>query len=118
MGCASAEYIGWLMCDQLLLIVLIKMVVMSELDDEQVLYEIVQLAEGEIGLCRAGDDEREHEPLLRIRFSEESQYFLESPTGDAPMLVAKAMIEAGLDAVQEMQLAADKEPQATSHLLH
>lgn len=91
---------------------------MSDLEDEQVLYEIVQLEDGDIGLCRAGDDGREHEPLVRIRFSEESQYFLENPTGDAPMAVAKAMIEAGLEAVQEMQLAVDQEPEEAATVLH
>lgn len=91
---------------------------MSDLDDEQMLYEIVQLANGEVGLCRAGDDEREYEPLVRIHFSEESQYFLESPKGDASMIVAKAMIEAGLEAVQELQLSADQEADPISHMLH
>ena len=91
---------------------------MSDLDDEQMLYEIVQLEDGQIGLCRAGDDEREYEPLVRIHFSEESQYFLESPKGDAAMIVAKAMIEAGLQVVQDLQLSADQESDAVSHMIH
>lgn len=57
------------------------------------LYEIIELENGEIVLKRA-DQDREHddEPLVTIRFSEEAMFFLD----DAKIDVAKAMIEAGL----------------------
>jgi hypothetical protein len=59
------------------------------------LYEIVDLGDGEIGLRRAGEDS---EPLVRIKFSEESVHFL----GEARFEVAKAMIEAGMEAVGDL----------------
>ena len=55
------------------------------------LYEIVELANGEIALQRADDS---GEPLVAIRFSRESLYFL----NEAKFDIAKAMIEAGLEA--------------------
>ncbi len=55
------------------------------------LYEIVELANGEIALQRADDS---GEPLVAIRFSKESLYFL----NEAKFDIAKAMIEAGLEA--------------------
>ncbi|SMF31189.1 hypothetical protein SAMN02745866_02047 [Alteromonadaceae bacterium Bs31] len=59
------------------------------------LYEIAELDDGEIVLQRA--DEK-GEPLVRIKFSEESLFFL----NDAKYDVAKAMIEAGLDAAHDL----------------
>lgn len=70
------------------------------------LYEIVELENGDIALQRVDDA---GEPLVRIRFSEESLYFL----NDARFEVAKAMIEAGLDAasdIQDQQEAVDADP--------
>lgn len=61
------------------------------------LYEIIELPNGDIALQRA--DEEEGEPLVSIRFSKESMYFL----NDAKIEVAKAMIEAGLEAAGEIQ---------------
>ena len=55
------------------------------------LYEIVEIAEGEIVLRRADED---GEPLVSISFSDEALYFLNSSRFN----VAKAMIEAGLEA--------------------
>jgi len=59
-------------------------------------YEIVELANGDVTLQRADEDTTE--PLVTIRFSEESQAFL----GEAKFSVAKAMIEAGMDAAGEV----------------
>jgi hypothetical protein len=56
-------------------------------------YEIVMLPDGEVVLQRA--DEK-GEPLIRINFSEEALCFLR----DGSMDVAKAMIDAGIDAVE------------------
>lgn len=61
------------------------------------LYEIVELENGDVALQRSDDS---GEPLLRIKFSEESSFFL----SEAKFDIAKAMIEAGLDAVSDMQL--------------
>ena len=57
-------------------------------------YEIVMLSDGEVVLQRA--DEK-GEPLIRINFSEEALYYLREGSMD----VAKAMIDAGIDAVEE-----------------
>lgn len=63
---------------------------------QSVLYEIVELPNGDIALQRADE---EGEPLVSIRFSKESLYFL----NDAKIAVAKAMIEAGLEAAGDME---------------
>lgn len=55
------------------------------------LYEIVEIAEGEIVLRRADE---EGEPLISISLSDEALYFLNKNRFN----VAKAMIEAGLEA--------------------
>ncbi|HCS62870.1 MAG TPA: hypothetical protein DIW64_01620 [Cellvibrio sp.] len=54
-------------------------------------YEIIELLNGDVALARA-DDEK-NEPLVTIRFSQESLAFL----GEEKFLVAKAMIEAGME---------------------
>lgn len=56
-------------------------------------YEIVMLPDGEVVLQRA--DEK-GEPLIRISFSEEALCYLR----DGSIDVAKAMIDAGIDAVE------------------
>jgi len=69
------------------------------------LYEIVEIAEGEIVLRRADE---EGEPLVSISFSEEALYFL----NNSRFTVAKAMIEAGLEAAsieEEDPLVGDDE---------
>ncbi len=53
--------------------------------------EIVQLADGEIVLKRSDE---EGAPLVEIRFSEESKDYI----GDAGIDIAKAMIQAGIQA--------------------
>lgn len=58
--------------------------------------EIVELANGDIALRRP---DAQTEPLVSIRFSEESRHFL----GDIRPLIAKAMIEAGIQAVHELR---------------
>ena len=59
------------------------------------LYEIVELDDGEIVLRRATDDS---DPLVTISFSDEALYFL----NDSKFLVAKAMIEAGLEVATDV----------------
>lgn len=55
------------------------------------LLEIVDLGDGEVVLQRADDDS---EPLVTIRFSDESRIYLM----DNGLEVAKAMIQAGIQA--------------------
>lgn len=66
------------------------------------LYEIIELSTGEIALRRASE---EGEPLVVIKFSEESLYFLKS----AKYEVAKAMIEAGMEAAGDVIQEPDAE---------
>ena len=81
--------------------------------------EIVQLPNGDIALQR-GD--HEGEPLISISFSEESADYI----GDAKLDIAKAMIQAGIQAVAQLELSAeeeqgfddDGEPTAQPRLLH
>jgi hypothetical protein len=83
------------------------------------LYEIVELPSGEIVLKR-GDDENHHsEPLVTLKFSEESIAFL----GAARFEVAKAMIEAGMEAATELaeqnsEEIIQDESEIVHHLLH
>lgn len=80
------------------------------------LFEIVELPNGEIVLQRADDaGEGQGEPLVSIRFSEESLYFLSNAKYD----VAKAMIEAGLEVASDMDDHLEpREPASTSKTLH
>ncbi|MEM6581026.1 MAG: hypothetical protein AAGF35_07000 [Pseudomonadota bacterium] len=78
------------------------------------LLEIVDLGDGEIVLQRADDDS---EPLVTIRFSDESRIYLM----DNGLEVAKAMIQAGIQAAaaiaeQGEQETAEDEP--ASRMLH
>lgn len=88
---------------------------MSEFD-ETTLYEIVQFDDGDIGLKHANDDKHE-EPLVKIRFSEEAKFFLNEMAPEAEAEVAKAMIEAGLEAVQDLQMQAES-AQPVNHSIH
>ncbi len=64
--------------------------------------EIVDLGNGEIVLQRADDDS---EPLVTIRFSDESRVYLM----DSGMEVAKAMIQAGIQAAATLMEQAEVE---------
>jgi len=59
------------------------------------LYEIVMLPNGEFVLRRADEQD---EPLIKIQFSRDAQSILQ----DAGMDVAKAMIDAGIDMVEQL----------------
>ncbi len=72
-------------------------------DSQTAFLEIVELPNGDIALRRPDDKD---DPLVSIHFSEESKHFL----GDIRHLVAKAMIEAGIQAVQDMR-SPDWDPQ-------
>lgn len=58
-------------------------------------YEILMLPDGEVVLQRS---DVSGEPLVRISFSEEAKYFL----GDVSMDVARAMIDAGIELVEQL----------------
>jgi hypothetical protein len=66
-------------------------------------YEIIELLNGDVALARADDES--NEPLVTIRFSEESLAFL----GEEKFMVAKAMIEAGMEAAGDI---ADQQAEA------
>lgn len=57
--------------------------------------EIVQLANGEIVLRRADED---GDPLISISFSDESKSYI----GEAGVDIAKAMIQAGIQAAAQI----------------
>ena len=71
------------------------------------LLEIVDLGNGEIVLQRADDDS---EPLVTIRFSEESTLYLM----DNGLEVAKAMIQAGIQAAAALADQGEMEVEATT----
>ena len=70
------------------------------------LLEIVDLGDGEIVRQRADDDS---EPLGTIRFSEESRVYMM----DNSLEVAKAMIQAGIQAAAEMAEQGEMEIEPT-----
>ncbi len=71
------------------------------------LLEIVDLGNGEIVLQRADDDS---EPLVTIRFSEESNLYIM----DNGLEVAKAMIQAGIQAVSALSEQGETEAEAAA----
>lgn len=77
------------------------------------LYEIVELPDGEFALQRPGED---GEPLVRIEFSEEARVYLR----DSGLDVARAMIDAGIEAIENLGTSAGLEGLGMSgrHLLH
>lgn len=60
------------------------------------LYEIVELANGDVVLQHADEDKK---PLVSIRFSSDSLSYMR----DGKLDVAKAMIEAGMEAASELE---------------
>lgn len=66
-------------------------------------YEIIELLNGDVALARVDDEN--NEPLVTIRFSQESLAFL----GEEKFLVAKAMIEAGMEVAGDI---ADQQAEA------
>lgn len=79
------------------------------------LFEIVELADGCVGLRRSGDD---GEPLISIRFSPEATDYLQ----EGRFEVVKAMIEAGLEAAGDMEALENDEQESQldsqSRVLH
>ena len=71
------------------------------------LLEIVDLGDGDIALQRADDDS---EPLVVISFSEESRVYLM----DNGLEVAKAMIQAGIQAAAVIAEQGDTEIEASA----
>lgn len=81
--------------------------------EESAFYEIVEMENGDIALLKSSS--KDEEPLVRIRFSTESNEYL----GAARFEVARVMIEAGLDAVADLEEQTEAEvPITISNLLH
>jgi hypothetical protein len=83
--------------------------------DESSFYEIVELESGDVALQKTGASNEE--PLVKIQFSVESKEYL----GGARFEVAKAMIEAGLDVVADLEEDNEKEdflPSEGSGVIH
>lgn len=74
--------------------------------------EIIELASGEIVLKRGGDNN--NEPLVNIRFSEESKAYL----GEAEMEVAKVMLQAGIQAAAHITEKRRAAEEGVEHVLH
>ncbi len=79
------------------------------------LLEIVDLGNGEIVLQRADDDS---EPLVTIRFSDETTLYLM----DNGLEVAKAMIQAGIQAAaalaEQGEMEVEAVPEEAPRVLH
>ena len=78
------------------------------------LLEIVDLGDGEVVLQRADDDS---DPLVTIRFSDESRIYLM----DNGLEVAKAMIQAGIQAAAVISERGDgeaEESQSVPRVVH
>lgn len=75
------------------------------------LYEILELPSGEIVLQRLEGDA---EPLVRIRFSEQAKAYME----DASLMIAKAMVEAGIKAINELGQGSPTQPAQQPRQLH
>ncbi|MDB6060418.1 MAG: hypothetical protein JWM78_521 [Verrucomicrobiaceae bacterium] len=75
------------------------------------LYEILELPSGEIVLQRLEGDT---EPLVRIRFSDQAKAYME----DASLMIAKAMVEAGIKAINELGQGANVQPEQQPRQLH
>lgn len=85
---------------------------------EHSVLEIVELENGDVVLQQVNSGSK---PLLNIQFSDESKAYLDT-FGNLKMLVAKAMIQAGVQAFSEYMHdqadSADATPEAHSALLH
>lgn len=75
------------------------------------LYEIFELPSGEIVLQRLEGDT---EPLVRIRFSDQAKAYMD----DASLMIAKAMVEAGIKAINELAQGAEAQPVERPRQLH
>ena len=67
-----------------------------------ILYEIVMLPDGDFALQRTDEDAA---PLVKISFSDEAKDFV----GEAGMEIARAMIDAGMEAFETLGSAPDDE---------
>ncbi|HEY9033345.1 MAG TPA: hypothetical protein VIN71_05350 [Pseudomonadales bacterium] len=72
--------------------------------------ELVELPNGDIALKRADSDDK---PLVHIRFSEESEMAMD----EVKMHVARAMVEAGIEAFAELNIPAAQEDE-TPPVIH
>ena len=78
---------------------------------DESLLELVELANGDVALKRVDGDEK---PLLEIRFSEESQLAL----SEMKMIIARAMVEAGVQAFSDLSSMVESEEDVSSFIVH
>lgn len=82
--------------------------------DETSVLELVELSSGEVALKRADSEDK---PLVKIEFSEESEMAMDSHS--LKMAVARAMIEAGIEAYADLQISTDMDSSNDqSHRIH
>jgi hypothetical protein len=75
------------------------------------LFEIVELPDGEFALQRSGES---GDPLVKIEFSEEAREYLRGSGLD----VARAMIDAGIEAIENLGTGSDYPGVSGRHVLH
>lgn len=62
------------------------------------LLELIELANGDVALKRVNDDGTSEEPIVTLKFSKDSLASMQ----ESKMLIAQAMIEAGMLAFSEL----------------
>ncbi len=78
---------------------------------DESLLELIELANGDIALKRVDGDEK---PLLEIHFSKESQLALD----EMKMIIARAMVEAGIQAFSDLSSAVETEEDTIPSIVH
>lgn len=84
--------------------------------EDSSLFELIELSNGDIALQRVDKEDKDQQPLVRIQFSDESEVALNT----LKMAVARAMVEAGIEAYSEIQAANIQEADAvdTTPVIH
>ncbi len=78
------------------------------------LLELIELENGDVALKPVDDDRQDEDPIVVLKFSEQSLNLMQ----EAKMVIAQAMIEAGMLAYSELiqdRLATATEENATIH---
>ena len=81
---------------------------------DSTLLELVELPDGAIALKRVDDDRDDSHPLVKIRFSDETEFALDK----IKMVIARAMIEAGIDAYAELSSEFPEDDEEEHRIIH